>query len=366
MRGIMKRTFICLSILFATLFSLDANVKTNQKTSPFFQSGFFQAPKIRLFQMIQRSLQPEAISFPWKQQRINNNCDEIISFNRNFGLEAPHKRLVAKVSDPFECLEDIEITCDLLETINASFRDENERLLVTGEILTKVLAYRDLRIGQNINIPVVDKHGQYIISTYEVDQVFNLWNGMPAFGLVPKDRGSVAPILLFRGTDLSLSSKRSLSSILADLDISGPGHSTYLHARPYIRKWLEDVSRYGEKTRVMGFSLGGAFASYTLIYEHDLVTRDKSNPSIAFNTPGVTKKLYNKWQSFSSDYRPPFVTFQTKHDAICKVGHLIGDIYKLSTETQLPSITAHVILISGQPSYYLRAIQKNNKYIWEW
>ena len=359
----MKRILIIICFLFSILFSLEAN---GNKSIQFFKSGYFQTTKMRMYQMIQRSLQPEALSFPWKQTRINNYCDEIITFNKNFGLEAPNKRLVAKVSDPFECMEDIEITCNLLETIDKNFQDENERLLVTGEILTKVLAYRDLRIGQNINVPVIDENDHFRVATYEVDQVFNLWNGMPAFGLIPIEKGVVSPLLLFRGTDLSLSSKRSLSSVLADLDMSGPGHSTYLHARPYIRKWLEDVSRYGKKTRVMGFSLGGAFASYTLIYEHDLVTRDKRNPSIAFNTPGVTKKLYNKWQSFSEKYRPPFVTFQTKHDAICKVGHLIGDIYKLSTESQLPAITAHVILISGQPSYYLRAIQKNNRYIWDW
>lgn len=362
----MRRACLYISILCSSFLSLGAEVKNNPIPSPFLPSTFFYSPKLHLFHLIQRSMQPEALSLTWKDKHIYNHCDPIIHFNRNFGLDAPNKRLVSKVSDPFDCMEDIEITCELLEAINNDFQDENERLLVTGEILTKVLAYRDLRIGQEIKIPAVNKDNMFIAAAYEVDQVFNLWNGMPAFGLLPKLRGSLPPILLFRGTELSLTTKRSLASILSDLDISGPGHSTYLHARPYLRKWLEDASRFGEKTRVMGFSLGGAFASYTLIYEHDLVTRDKKNPSVAFNTPGVTKKLYNKWNSFAADYRPPFVTFQTKHDAISKIGYLIGDIYKLSTESQLPAITAHVILISGQPSYYMRAIQKNNKYIWDW
>ena len=361
-----KSVLFFITLIFSVLFSLNIYSSEKNSSSQLTKNSFFPPKNINIYHWLQNSLVPQGFSIPWRDKRILNHSDEIMNFDKNFGLDAPNKRLVGKVSSPFDFLEDIEITCDLLEIIDKEIQDPNERLLVTGEIVTKVLAYRDLQLGNEVSIPIIDSTGRYTKGEFVVDELFNLWNGMPAFGLMPIHKGEYAPILLFRGTDLSLTSKRSLSSILCDLDLSGPGHSIYLHSRNQIQEWLKNAAQFGPKSRVMGFSLGGSLASYTLIYEKNLVSQDKENPSLAFNSPGVTRKLYAKWNAFSEADRPPFVVFHTKNDPVSKVGFMIGDIYKLATERRLPSITAHVILISGQPTYYLRPIQKNNKFIWKW
>ena len=75
---------------------------------------------------------------------------------------------------------------------------------------------------------------------------------MPAFGLVPIEKGKVPPILLFRGTDLSLGSTRSWASVISDLNTSGPGLFTFRNAQIKIHDWLTKVASYGIKARAIG------------------------------------------------------------------------------------------------------------------
>src|SRR5207249_1381181 len=137
--------------------------------------------------------------------------------------------------------------------------------LASAELLSKVLAYRDLQLGQTIQIPVEIK-GKIVLETFTVDHLFDIWQGMPAFGLIPKKK-NLSSLLLFRGTDFSLISKRGIASVMSDLDPSGPGLKAFFHARKEIGGWLQAVQAQGKPARVMGFSLGGALAAYTFIYE---------------------------------------------------------------------------------------------------
>ena len=129
--------------------------------------------------------------------------------------------------------------------------------LVADELLCKALAYRTLQKGMKISIPVATRKKAKLIE-YEVDEVLDLWQGMPAFGLTPVGKDA-PPIILFRGTDISFTSKSSWASILSDFDLSGAGLTTFRSSQKKIHAWLEKVSPFG-KAKVMGFSLGGILA----------------------------------------------------------------------------------------------------------
>ncbi len=211
----------------------------------------------------------------------------------------------------------------------------------TNEILTKVLAYRDLK--EKMEIPIPSENG--LLITYTVDTLFDLWHGMPAFGLIPKNNPEAPPLLIYRGTEFSF---RGWGSILSDLDFKGPGFSAFRKAQPKIHAWLEKT---GKKTQVLGFSLGGALAAYTLLFEKDLLSS-----AIAFNMPGLSLKNYELWRTLKDS--PPFISYVTQGDFVAKIGHTIGDLRICSTGTPMKPLTAHTTLISFEPTFYLASSLK--------
>ena len=285
-----------------------------------------------------------ALKTPLQEETFTNDSSQLITLAKDNSYFSSEYALVGRVT---EDKKDIETTLGWLRTIHKEIQDPRKRTFAASEILTKVLAYRDLKKGMEIPIPVASGE----LTSFKVDVLFDLWDGMPAFGLVPIESSGAAPILLFRGTDLSLLSQRGLASIISDFDTKGPGHSAFLHARSDIRRWLEKMASKGPKARVMGFSLGGTLAAYTLLYEQQYVNEDESEPSFAFNPPGVSKKIYKKWEKLSSENRPPLVVFVSRGDLISKIGWLFGEVYELSVDLFLYPIAAHVTLVSGQPLY---------------
>jgi hypothetical protein len=79
-------------------------------------------------------------------------------------------------------------------------------------------------------------------------------------------------------------------------------------------------------------------------------------PSISFNSPGVIKKIYQKWNDLD-EKRPPYLVFITKNDFVPKYGHLFGEVYNLTPAKTLPPLHAHMALIIAQKSYYLIPIE---------
>jgi hypothetical protein len=276
------------------------------------------------------------------KEHFFSSIPDIQEFEKKYGYFSDHP-LVGKVSS---AKEDVDLVNELFSAIHPKFHSKEQRLFIAGELITKVLAYRDLKKGMQLFIPLDEKS-----QIFYVDKVFDLWNGMPAYGLTPEKK-SMPPILLFRGTDLTFSSKRGLSSILSDLDLYGPGYSTFFRARPVLQKWLKQKAAHGKKARIMGFSLGGVLSSYVVLYEKDKINLDV--PSMAFHTPGVHKKIFMEWNQIKETKQPPFLVFVHPNDVVSMVGTLLGSIFTLSSDPHLTTLSAHVSLLSAQNEFSCR------------
>ena len=197
-----------------------------------------------------------------------------------------------------------------------------------------------------ISIPAATRKKAKLIE-YEVDEVLDLWQGMPAFGLTPVGKGA-PPILLFRGTDFSFTSKSSWASILSDFDLSGAGLTTFRSSQKKIHAWLEKVSPFG-KAKVMGFSLGGILAIYTAIFENVLIDQ-----CVAFNAPGVSKAIFSEWKDQSSS--PPIRLYATQGDLVSRFGNMVGNAFELSSKVPLGPIEAHTKIMTAKSPVLLNPI----------
>jgi hypothetical protein len=276
-----------------------------------------------------------------------NEASPLSLFSKNHGYFAKAHPLVGIVTEE---KQDFLLTQTVLSDLVHSCKDSLFVEIGTAEILTKVLAYRHLEQGDSVFLPFVQEDHNIELMEYRIDKIFDLWQGMPAFGLVPQKMKTAPPILLYRGTDFSLLSKRSWASILSDLDIAGPGLTAFLKARTHIHQWLERVAESGNKARVMGFSLGGALAIYTLIYEHELIAQ---KGSVAFNPPGISHAILEEWEKIPQESKPHFTLFISKGDIIPKLGKLIPYAYELSNQREMRPIDAHVRLMVGERQLHI-------------
>jgi len=281
-----------------------------------------------------------------------NETPPLMEFSKSFGYFSKKHPIISTVT-PYK--EDIEFTCRLFNRVFLDCKNEDFLEMAAGEIVSKVLAYRALEEGMVIPIPTVYEDGSKQLVEYQVDKVFTLWSGMPAFGLKPVE-GSASPILLFRGTDLSLESKQGWASVLSDLDIQGPGLTVFQKSKEDLEDWLEIQKEGGVKAKVMGFSLGGVLALYTLVYESDLIN---SYGSMVFNPPGVSASVYKQWKEVSP--RPQLKVYVTHGDFIPKIGKLAGDAYELSLDFSLKPMDAHVRLMCCQPNIYQFTIDEEKE-----
>jgi hypothetical protein len=286
--------------------------------------------------------------YPVKLETYEIQCIEFQNFIAQHGHYSTYKPLIGIVS---EFQEDIVVVNQLLIRIQENVKNMAHMQLMADEVLAKVMAYRNLKVGQKIPVPVAISSNKSKIVMYKVDKVFNLSGGMPAFGLVPHTTAKAPPILLFRGTDLSFSLK-GYSSILADLDLNGPGLSVFYRAEDELQDWLEKVSYSHSKARVLGYSLGGSFVQYACINESEFICKDERFPSVAFNQPGVSEELVLKWHRLKTEEKPSFKGYVTEGDVVSTVGKLIGDVKELTLDHLLEPLTAHVTLMSIQHRLY--------------
>jgi hypothetical protein len=284
-----------------------------------------------------------ALNTPLEREIFEIDIPEMKEFVARYGYFSPDRPIVGKVSSDVEDLEAVRCV------LQALFKKGDEELdylsLASAELLSKVLAYRDLKIGQSVQIPVV-VNAQVRDEDFIVDQVFNLWHGMPAFGLLPKNQ-EVESILLFRGTDFSLVTQRGWASLMSDLDMTGPGLSAFHHAQLEIHEWLKKAKEKGKQAKVMGFSLGGALAAYTFIYEHELV----ANGSMIFCPPGVADKVLDDWMLLPLEKRRGLTTYVNEGDIISKVGKLLGEAFVLAAQNPLKPLSAHTAIMSAKPIF---------------
>jgi hypothetical protein len=282
-----------------------------------------------------------------KSTLFQKPLEEINQFEKKFhyfslqpliGIVRP---LIGRITDHQESIKVIQ---KVLYSIHEKVHHPLERSIVTAEMLTKVLAYRDLEKGDKIQIPWIGKNQELKLYSYQVNTVFNLSNGMPAFGLIPHEK-EAHPILLYRGTDFTLRTKRGLASLKADLDISGPGYNTFLKARPIIKEWLIFAKKNYQPAAVMGYSLGGILTTYTLLFEKDLISWDPLFASFAFHPPGLSKNLYKKWVE---EKRPPLFVYYHKNDFVSKIGRHVGEVHEVTLEKPLIGVMAHTSLICSK------------------
>ncbi len=256
---------------------------------------------------------------------------ELLDFEPRFGFFSIYHPIVGVVT---ESAKDLQVVQCLLSLAEEKIRDPFQRSFATDEILAKVLAYRNLQEGDQI---------RFAGTTYLVEQVMDLWRGMPAFGLVPLE-GSAPPILLFRGTDLTLTKERGWASVLSDLDVAGPGFRTFQKARPQIQTWLEEKKEAGTPARLVGFSLGGAFVLHCLIEMPELVSQ--TSLSSIFNAPGLSPTVAKRWKEQKE--KPPHILYLTLGDLVPQIGTFFSRGYEVKIDKPLQVIEAHVTLMGLQ------------------
>lgn len=268
----------------------------------------------------------------------------LTEFSQQYGYFSLYRPIVSKVT---QSVSDTHIVLQLLASIRTCIKEQKARDFAVEEVIAKVLAYRALPQGMQLSLPVTNAQGDAHMVSFTVDETFDLWHGMPAFGLVPENAQEASPILLFRGTDFSLWSEKGWASVLSDLDVEGPGLSTFQRARPALHSWLLKRAQLGRKARAIGYSLGGVFVTYTALYEHELLGEE---PSVAFDPPGISKATCAELQLLPKDHMPLKV-YTTRGDMVSKMGVLCGEVYELSTERDLGPIGAHVSLFSAEPTF---------------
>lgn len=283
---------------------------------------------------------------------LEHDSQRIFQFYKDHHYGSPTHPLISQMTpDP----EDIRLTEKYFAQITEDISDMNLAYLLTAEVLSKVLSYRNLKKGHQIKIPQ-KTHKSLELIEYRVDVVLNLWQDIRCFGLVPIEKAVAPPLLLFPGTDFSLLTKRGRASMLNDLDPSGPGRSLFLHARQQIRHWLETVCQ-DHLACLFGHSLGGILASYVLIMEHKFI--HKSCKSFIFNHPGIELDMFQRWMEIDKNKQPDFIGFVSRGDIVSKYGYLFGNTYELALGSPLQPITAHTNLFFAHPVCHLSKVDIN-------
>ncbi|MBI5274668.1 MAG: hypothetical protein HY860_06430 [Chlamydiales bacterium] len=282
---------------------------------------------------------------------IRNKCSAFSQFEYKYGYLAKEETLVGRFTKD---KQDINKVSQLLKDAYQYIKDPKLCDLTIAEILTKVLAYRNLTSNMEFEIPIL-KNGEMELKKYKVDKVFNLWNSMKAFGLKAVEEGE-PPILIFRGTEFSITNPSGRTSIVSNFDPEGPGKSVYSHARPMIQKWLKKVCKNGVQARAMGYSLGGALTSYAVISDPEFFSKKQLEPSYAFHHPGVSEVLYKKWLAMPDSEKPSFEGYVAEGDFVSKYGKLFSKTYEIIAKEQLPPIESHTSLFFTRALCYLAEI----------
>ena len=292
-----------------------------------------------------------------KVQILQHACRDLHRFGNSYRAHNASKGIICQVTSK---KEDIQKTVQILSLLSESIQNPLLADLMTAEILAKVLAYRDLSIGESIPIPTLEANEKIVKTSYIVDKIFFLWNKVRAFGLVSLQKGK-APILLFRGTDFSLTSEGGRASIISDLDPKGPGRTLFESAEKNLYRWLKAISLEKGKVRAIGHSLGGVIVSYTLLSIPHFLSNKPYECSYAFNSPGVSKDLVKKWQRLPDCEKPNYKSIVYRGDVISKFGQLFGNVFEVSLNQPLSPIRAHEFLFFTQPICYLFEIDVNKE-----
>ena len=269
-------------------------------------------------------------------KEITNPFEPISEFEKKHGFFATQSPLVGQYT-PLK--SDVEYVQSLLNLIDQAVIPSENRKFYIQEVLSKVLAYRHLEIADTLVIPDFNVPGE--ASTYRIETIFDLGLSMPAYAFTTSDPKKPA-ILIYRGTHFDLTHKSGIASIIADLDLYGPGYTAFFKIESQLKAFLMSQSLKGKKTIVLGYSLGGALALYTGVFFKDYLDIPSS---CAFNPPGVQKKLLKLCQS--SKIVDDFQVYVNNSDPVSKWGFLIGLVDILTVDQRMGPLEAHTMLMSA-------------------
>lgn len=251
---------------------------------------------------------------------------------------------------------------EVFRSIHSSIEDSQLRLALTAEILLKEVVFHSPRKGHKFQLPSTLPGEQML--AYEVDKVFHLKGGIPAYGMVSID-SAAPPKLLYRGTAPALSRKGGAASLIEDLDPNGVGREMFDEAfNTAINPWLEKVSTPKNRARILGYSQGASLAALTTVYAPHLVSQDPKFPSITFNPPGIDRRACEDWGRIPAGERPVINQYLVAGDLVSRCGgFLIGDAYQITTAQKLPLLDAHVSLVLPQSHWRMHKVnvEKDNK-----
>lgn len=235
--------------------------------------------------------------------------------------------------------DDILAAQECLAKIDSLDVSSDVRLFYIQEVLAKVLAYRHLSENDLIEIPDFQIKGTF--HTYRVSQVLNLGWGMPAYCLTSIQ--NAPSLLIYRGTHFDLTDRTGLASIVADLDIFGPGYSAFFKIKQQLESFFITQGLNQKKTVVLGYSLGGILSLYTGVFFKPYLDL---RYCCAFNPPGVQKKLLNlcSKQKILDDFQ----VYVNQNDPVSKWGFLVGHVDLLSKNEHLGPLEAHTLFMSAQ------------------
>lgn len=285
------------------------------------------------------------------QERIDPpEC--LVKFEKKHGFFSNQVPLVGQYT-PLK--KDIEYVQNILYEIDALPVDKGSKLFYLQEILAKVLPYRHLEVGDQIMIP--DFEAPQKSSLYTLEVIFDLGLSMPAYGFTTKDKGK-SSILIYRGTHFDLTHKSGVASIIADLDLYGPGYTAFFKIEDQLKTFLLKQKLNGKNTIVLGYSLGGVLSLYTGFFFQEFINLEYS---CSFNPPGVQKRL---WKLCMKDNKlSAFTVYVNNSDPVSKWGFLIGDVSVLSLEDRMGPLMAHTILMGSQRdlNFFKCNLEEENK-----
>lgn len=312
-----------------------------------FSTQFFKYWEILLSHLFKYSSRCYVCAEGCSPIHFQNGCTTLAKLGQSYHNEGGKKGIICTVT-PFA--RDVERAKGVLMELEKERSSAELRDWAVGELLSKVFAYRNLQKGWHFSLPIMEGSS---VAPYVVDQVFNLWRQVKAFGLLSTTQAQ-PPILLFRGTEFSITSEGGRASIISDLDPEGPGWRLFMKGRRGLEEWLQTHCRRGLGARVMGHSLGGAMAAYMLIEKAELMSKRADAPSYLFNAPGVSEYLAEKWEALEE--KPAFKGFVARGDLVSKVGRLFGTLYECSTLQRLSPVRAHEMLHFAEEALALHPI----------